>query len=335
MAGDAGIPTTSVAEALRVRAPHFAFMQAMWLLRRAYGDAPEPGFQGPPSEEFVRLRPSASLAFPPGEIEDFTDDSPTPPARRLTSTFLGLYGAHSPLPNFYSELVLQRIADDDNHALRAFLDIFNHRLLSLLYRGLLKYRGHLLFERHARDECSWRLFALSGFDQSEARPQAGVPAPMLLRFAGLWSQSPRSASAVGAILRTLLHPLPVRIAQCVPRWVYLRDDQRTRLGAHACRLGDDCTIGARVPDCTGKFRIQVGPVNLETYRRFLPGQQLLDTVRRLAGLAASDALAHDVEITLDRGDTAHLGVRLGQEGALGWTAGFFERSTTEVAITFS
>lgn len=336
MAVHAGTKALSVVEALADRAPHFAFMQAMWLLHRAHPQAVGLGHQGPPRAELVRLQPSVSLAFPPGEIEKFVPgDEEGGSLHRLVITFMGLYGLHSPLPNFYSESVLHRSDDEENHAVRAFLDIFNHRLLSLFYRGLIKYRGHLLFENEGADEFSWRLYALSGLATAGTVQATGLSGPRLLRYAGLFSQRPHSAASVAAIIATYLGGLPVRIVQCVKRWVYLRDDQQSKLGRGPCRLGDDATIGARVSDRTGKFRVVIGPVDFDTYRRFLPGGDFMDAVRKLAPLAASDWLAFDVQVILRGEDTPRLGMTLGQETHLGWTSGLFPEPTKDLPVVFS
>jgi type VI secretion system protein ImpH len=308
----------------------------MWLLRRAESDAIDVGRQGPPKSESVRLRPSVSLGFPPGEMESFVvgeepDSQPT-----LTTTFLGLYGAHSPLPNFYSEEILHRAADDEDHPVRDFFDIFNHRLLSLLYRGMIKYRGYLLFDGAGSDEFSWRLFALQGLAAEGTVAASELIGPRLLRFAGLWCQQPRSAAATAAILSVYLNCAAIRIEECVRRWVYLTDDQRSRLGVRSCRVGDDATIGERVADHSGKYRIVIGPLDYETFCRFLPGGDMMQTLSRLAPLAAGDWLDCEICVVLRRADAPQLGLRLGTETRLGWTTGLFDREPDDdVAVIFS
>lgn len=334
MAGHSGKQAPRLTEVLARRGPHFSFLQAMWLLRRAAPDAVEPGHQGPVADEFARLVPSVSLAFPPGDIESFSTDESARPSHRLVTTFLGLYGAHSPLPSHYSEFVLQHTDEDDRNPVRDFFDIFNHRLLSLLYRGMVKYRGHMLFSGDGSDEYSWRLFALCGLDSRELIASTGLPGTRLLRFAGLWSQAPRSANSVAALLRSYLGIAAIQIEQCVARWVYLKKDQVSRLGVGNCQLGNDATIGARVRDHAGKFRVTIGPVDIATYRQYLPGSELLETVRRLVRLAVGDTLTFDVRLILDGGDTAQLRVCLGEEGELGRTSGLGPRSGENLAVVF-
>lgn len=334
MVADARQSTPAVADALKDRAPHFAFLQAMWLLHRAYPGAVPPGRQGPASEELVRLRPSASLAFPPGDLDLF-ESRPGRPPFRLTTTFMGLYGTHSPLPSFYAEEIAKRCADDEDHITRLFLDVFNHRILSLLYRGILKYRGHLLFAPGADDEFSWRLFAVAGLSPEGVTATAGLPAQRLLRYAGLLSQKPRSAESLRAILAGWFGNLRTVVSQCAPRWVYLGPDLRSSLGQRSCQLGNDATIGARVRDWTGKFRVRIGPVDFDTYCSFLPGSANLRTVGNLVRASTGDALDHDVEVVVRAEDTPRLGITLARAGNLGWTTGLFTHPGHSLSVALS
>ena len=333
MASDAGATNTSVGKHLAQTTPFFTFLQAMWLLQRALPGSPPVGHQGPPDREPVRLRPSASLAFPACDIEQVEEFEDGRPPYRLTATFLGLYGAHSPLPSYYAEEVLFR-SDEGPDPIRDFLDIFNHRVFSLFYRGLLRYRGHLLYKDGGSDEFSWRLFALSGMAASEMAKMTGIRPERLLQFAGQWCQFPHSAASLVAILATYLDQPAIRIGQCVSRWVYLPLEKQSRLGYSANRLGEDATIGERVLDRTGKFRVTIGPVDFDTYLEYLPGSEKIADLGRLAKLGSGGWLAFDVEVILRGEDTPRLSVVLASEGKLGLTAGLFTRESDDLAVVF-
>jgi len=86
----------------------FTFFQAMRLLDQATPGAPRVGQLGPVAAEAVRLRPSSSLSF---QVADVTGierrPGDGPPRWLVTTAVLGLYGANSPLPAFYSEAILR------------------------------------------------------------------------------------------------------------------------------------------------------------------------------------------------------------------------------------
>jgi type VI secretion system protein ImpH len=119
------------------------------------------------------------------------------------------------------------------------------------------------------------------------------------------------------------------------RWIVLRSEDRTQLQpARAPRrlsaLGDGAVAGNRVWDRQSNFRIQLGPLSLADYERFLPGEPTLhalrDWVRQYLGLS----LQWDVCASL-RGDAVptlalpgrERGGKLralpGRQGRLGWT----------------
>ncbi len=332
MASDAGATKTSVGKALADDPSRFTFLQAMWLLQQALPESIAVGHQGPPDDEPVRLRPNASLAFPPCDIDSVVEQADKRPPYRLTTNFLGLYGAHSPLPNHYAESIVQESSEDD--PVRDFLDVFNHRLLSLFARGLLRYRGHLVYNRGGRDNYSWRLFALAGFDSDTLEGLDGIPRHRLLRFAGHWSSHPISASGAAGIISAYFHGIRVTIEQCVPRWVYLDDEQLCRIGQRASRLGVDTTVGSRIPDRMGRFRVVVGPVDMETYKSFLPGSENMTALSSLARLASGGWHTFDVELILRGEDSPQLSVSLGDRGELGRSAGFFSKPSDDVPIRF-
>src|SRR5262249_35327517 len=141
----------SVIGRLRTEPERFELVQAVRLLERAAACAARErrsaapahlGLDHDPRAEVVALRAALELAFPVAEIASL-DDSGRKPELRVT--MLGLNGVSGVLPSFYSQLVSD--ADrDKNAAPRDFLDMFNHRALSLFVRAAQKYRLPLAYE---------------------------------------------------------------------------------------------------------------------------------------------------------------------------------------------
>ena len=117
----------------------FSFYQAVRWLERLHPRAQPLGRAGSPEQEKVRLRPSTSLAFPPTDLEGVEPQSHGDKIQ-ITTTFFGLYGSDTPLPYSYAEHIAQISQEHYGRRVRSFLDIFHHRLLSLLYRAWDKYR---------------------------------------------------------------------------------------------------------------------------------------------------------------------------------------------------
>ncbi len=308
--------------------PHqFSFFQLVHLLQRSGSGGVPVGHTGPPSGELLRFRPVASLAFPDGDVaavERVTDEE----GRErfiVETTFLGLYGTTSPLPNYYSEELIQNPERDE--LLRGFLDLFHHRLLSLFYRCWEKYRYYVQFRQDTADEYSRRLLCLIGLGLpglSEAEP---IPRVRLLRYLGFLARRSCSAAELRAAISDYFDRIPTRISPWALRWVNVPQEARNQVGMRNCRLGEDLHLGESVRDRSAKFRITLGPLGLERYLLFLPDAEEFQALDGLVRLLVIDQLLFEVEVILRREEIPDLrlaegsrGARLGQTTWLGTPA---------------
>ena len=321
MAGKNGTAGPSLKEQLQGQARATSFFQLVQLLERYYRPSSPVGGSGPAAGEVIRFRPESSLGFPACDVTQVDVISENPDRFRITTTFFGLYGTTSPLPIFYSEQILWREQGGDNQAPRDFLDLFHHRALSLLYRTWLKYRYHLQFQPKGTDQVSQRLFALIGLGTQGLREEnTDLCSVRLLRYAGILTQRPRSASALEGLLSDYFDGIPVRVEPCTGRWMTIKSQQRLTLGRRNARLGEDCLLGERVFGRTGSFRVCLGPLDYEHFRRFFPGQNDFRHLQFLVRLFVGNGLAFDVELILSSTEVPPLRLRAGEgQGRLGWS----------------
>ena len=272
--------------------PHaYGFFQLVRLLEE-YAEADADEAAAPDyARERIRFRGEASLRFAPADVlalERVPDPAGGPDRFRMTISFLSLYGATAPTPLYFSEMICQ--ADTGQESFRDFLDLFNHRAARLYYRAWRKYRPHM------RRDPEWfaeRTADLLGFPLAELRALAGRSGPRVLGYAGLFSQHPRGAEGLRRVLRHSLGGVPVEIEQFVPDWHPIPPDHRNRLGIAGAKLGEDLSVGERVRDRGGKFRVVLGPVGYEAFERFLPGGADHATLRDWIRLYAPEALTFD------------------------------------------
>lgn len=273
----------------------FSFFRAVWLLERARPGAAPVGELGPARDEAVRLRPSTSLAFPSADVLELERREDEAGAWwRVTTPLLGLYGVTSPLPSFYSEDILQaELREEEEDPGRLFLDVLNHRLLSLLYRAWSKYRWEFTYRPDGSDRMSQRLLGWLGLATPEQQATLGVPPGRLLRYAGALTQRPRSAGLVAGVLADWFD-VPVHVEQCVARRVAVPVEDRNRLGMANATLGGDLVVGERVLDRGGKCRVRLGPLPFETYETLHPGGTRHPALCELAAFLLPDALVFDL-----------------------------------------
>ncbi len=315
----------------------FSFFQAVRLLeweglRRTADARQQPtlpvGEDHDPRREAVRLVAAGGLAFPPNEIASVKEREGGPPV--MAVSFLGLTGPSGVLPQHYTETLLVAHRDKKT-ALRAFLDIFNHRTLSHFYRAWRKYRLPVGYEQAVArgwpgdDPISRALLALVGLGTPHLRERMGVPDATILHYAGHFAHGTRPAGVLEDIVADLFG-LPVSVIQFRGRWLTLAEDDRTRLpdagtpdGAF-CQLGVDSIAGLRTWDIQNGFRIRLGTLGYGDFCAFLPGAPQARLLAELVRLYVGPSLDYDVQVRLRRDDVPRL--QLGAEGPgaarLGW-----------------
>lgn len=305
-------------------APGFSFFQLVQLLERSRAGAARVGRDGPVSREAIRFRPAASFAFPTSDVAavELEEGADGIPRYRVEVSFLGLYGSVSPLPNYFTEEILQESGDDS--LVREFMDLFHHRLISLFYRCWEKYRYHVLFRGEGEDEFSRRVLCLMGVGL--VRPGRGdaLAGARLLRYCGLLARQPCSALALERTIADWHDGLPSRVVPFAGRWVRIPADQRSRLGSANAVLGETAQAGEEVLDRAGRFRIVIGPVGLEQFVRFLPGEEGFRTLQEMASLFLRDRLEFETEAIVHRDEIPELrlsedsvAARLGRTSWLG------------------
>lgn len=265
----------------------FDFFQAVRLLELASPGSSPVGEGAEPAREAVRFRSGVGLDFPASDVSEVRPpEAPAAPAR-MTVNFMGLAGATGPLNMPSTELIIERAWHGDE-APRDFLDIFNHRLVSLLYRTRKLHRVALDNAAPGQDQVASYLYSVAGLGMDSMRGRMQVKDRALLFYAGLLGQQPRSMAGLEALLS---HYFGVR-AEGHPfkgRWRALEESQWTRIGESGqnMTLGADAVVGTRVWDEDGAFEIELGPLTREQFEDFLPTgwafRPLCDLVRFYVG----------------------------------------------------
>lgn len=283
----------------------------LWLERRY----PQPGGIGStfsPRRETVRFRANPSLSFPPEEVAAIDPPREDGGPVTVTANLFGLHGPSSPLPPSLTERV---VLADDSGALRDFLDLFNHRLLSLLFLVWKHYRHHQRYRSGASDPISGMVAALFGMLTDDAR----TARPLLMPYAGILSLSNRSAPVLASIVGDFFQ-IPCAVEEFVAREIRIPDEARWQLGGSGLALGIDTITGERMGDAAGKFRLRLGPLNAKRCNQLLPDGKDHRPLVEIVRLAIRDPLDWDLAFILSPGEAKAFVLgdnRLGWEGWLG------------------
>jgi type VI secretion system protein ImpH len=275
--------SVNLIEYLRKEPQGFDLFQAVTLLERAYAAEHRRAVgTSVGMDETVRLGSQVDLSFAASDITSVEEETfrhgrgdnrkrPGPPLTLRTSA-LSLAGASGPLPIAFTEMLLERRRLGDRAGLD-FLDIFNQRLLSFLYRGRRKH--HVALQGHHRlaDAALLRcLDSVSGLGRAEGA-QGPNGEKGWLRHAGLQNGAPRSMASMVAVLRDRLG-IKFACIQFVGAWHPLAEYERARLAGPGSRkrtlLGKGAALGHRVWDQEDGIELSTPPLSYERFAALMP-----------------------------------------------------------------
>lgn len=262
-------PSASVTGNLLDKTTGYSFFQAIRLLRLHSHTC-----TGKELEEFfrdhLRVRPQLSLGFPATDLTGIEqEEREDGDVYRLETTFLGLYGASSPLPVFYTEELLAE-ASEDKSVTRDFLNIINNNPYVQFFRAWS--RSRLMLKAVDEKDGAWleRLNSLLGYGHYKAFSHV-PPECRRFRHIGLLTQYPRSAVGLETLLKDSLQHGDIHVEQCVLRKVKIPDDQRFCLGVDSNVLGERSWVGEELEDRNSKFAVHLHELDSGRFHQLLPG----------------------------------------------------------------
>ena len=298
----------------------YEFFQAVRLLERSSPGRKPVGRFARPSTEVARFGAHPSLTFPASEIQSLQQRPGQPPLVEVN--FMGLTGPVGVLPHAYTHLVMERIRQKDT-ALRDFLDLFHHRIISLFYQAWEKYRFAIAYERDERDRFSHHLLDLIGLGTAGLQDRQDVADDSLLYYCGLLAMNTRSAAALEQILGDYFE-VPVAVEQFVGAWYAVDAENQCHVGEETGwseQLGWGAVAGDELWDQQSRIRIRLGPLTFAQYHDFLPGQSAWWELRAIARFFARGEFDIEVQLVLNREEVppCELGEQADAAPQLGWS----------------
>ncbi|MEO8595144.1 MAG: type VI secretion system baseplate subunit TssG [Candidatus Solibacter sp.] len=299
----------------------FEFFQAIRLMSRTQPGRQVVGRFSNPASEVVRFAANADVSFPASEIQSLSQIPGGPPLMRVN--FFGLQGPQGILPRAFCELVNERIRARD-YTMRDFLDLFNHRLISLFYQAWEKFHFEIPYERGELDRFSHHVLALIGLNTPGLQSRQEVADDSLLFYGGLLSMHSRSATGLRQVLWDYFG-VPVEIEQFVGAWYPVEEESQCSLGGngdYSEQLGVGAVVGNETWDQQSRIRIQLGPLTLDQYVDFLPGHEGHKQLKSLTRFYTGGEYDVEVQLILRKQDVpqCELKAQDGDGPQLGWTS---------------
>jgi type VI secretion system protein ImpH len=322
--------------------PHsFDFFQAVRLLELLQPGRLPVGDFANPRQETVRFGAHSSLSFPASSIQTLEPAAPGAPPS-MTVNFMGLVGPIGLLPNYYTELVAERLRAHDT-ALSDFLNIFHHRIISLFYRAWERSHFTIGYEREGTDVMTSRLLDLVGLGLPSLQSRQVIRDESILYYSGLFGLSSRSALALESIISDYFD-VPVEIEQFVGVWRSLGETDQCCFDTgnlESRQLGFGAVAGDEIWDRQSRAQIRIGPLDAARYRDFLPEGTSFEPLRALVRFYSGNDVEYEVQLILKQEQVP--ACELGDEPGntqLGWFTWMksnpsFDRNPCDTVLLFA
>ncbi|MGH8229527.1 MAG: type VI secretion system baseplate subunit TssG [Steroidobacteraceae bacterium] len=334
MAGASGQPPDRVSEAgrsaaleaLRAQPHRFSLFAALRLIEQCFPEHPRLGESRKAADDPVRFAQRPSLSFAPSDVAGFQLPPDGGPAHLEQYSF-GLFGPNGALPLHLTEYAYERHRQREDATFSDFVNLFQHRLISLFYRAWADADPATSFDRPQSDRFGLYLGALLGLGTPAARNRDAVPDQAKLSRAAQFAPKARSSDGLENVLADYFG-LAIEVRQFIGEWMDIPPELFCRLGRDpaSASLGRTAALGRTSWQCQHKFEIVIGPVTLASFAGFLPGSRGLAELRALVRLYTNDEWGWQLRLVLR--DAEVPGIRLGSAGQLGWSTWLGGRGQT-------
>jgi len=260
MAPKSGTDSTPLIEKLIEDPESFEFFQAVRLLTKLDPAKAPVGGDADPEDEAVRFSSTISFHFPRSDIVSISNADEEDAQPRMEVYFMGVASptSYGSLPLRYTEhiLTLQKMK---SFAFRDFIDIFNHRSISMFYRAVAKHNLAISHEQDDRRLIEKILLSLIGMGLPDQGDRFTFNDRALLARTGLLGRRPLPAVSLENLILSYFR-VKAEVRQFCPRWYKVEDEELTRLGRENSILGLDLLLGSNVQLAQFGFRIKLGPL---------------------------------------------------------------------------
>lgn len=249
----------------------FEFPQVVRIIQQLFPKHPLGTFDDP-SLDPLHIQGHVGLQHKSSEVQHLSPGHTLGAPSRLTVNFFGIAGIQGPLPDVFTELLMDRIRQKDL-AFRDFLDIFNHRLGTFWFKLYALLSPSLLDAPMEETYLGQCLIDLGGARFHEEKLA-------ILPLCTLFWQ--RSSSLIG--LEKAIEGyfnIPCRIRPFMGGWHTVHPSDYTQLGVQHTRLGYSTILGHKSYATNKSFRLYLGPIDYTVFQDFLPTQDRRSGYHRL------------------------------------------------------
>lgn len=308
----------SVAEDLYQNSYQYEFHQAIKILQILEPHLEKLGQGVIADKEIATIKTNVTLSPPPSDIYHLEKAQAPKQNVSMSINFMGIAGHGGPLPDAYTEIILDRNRSLDP-AFSDFLDIFGHRVTSISHRIHVKYNFTLELAEPHKTQVAHILFAVGGIGKPEEAAAGILPVRCYLKYIGHFWQQPHSVTGLQIILKDFFN-LPIHVEEFIGQWFTLESSQMTLIGTQGIMndLGGNACLGDRIWTNSETIRIHIGSLTLKQYTDLFPGGDLNKKISLMARHYLGFRCHFDLSLQLEQVEIPY--TKLDGTAHLGWTS---------------
>ncbi|MDR1948635.1 MAG: type VI secretion system baseplate subunit TssG [Spirochaetaceae bacterium] len=282
-------------------APEFwAFIRS---LENSNPGLPRLGWAKRPADENIRFGQAPYLHFTATEIAEIIEGGRQAGVdATIIVYFFGLLGIQGPMPLEFTGYVFRRSRSHYDNTWRRFLDIINHRFLTLFYRAYSTYQQSISFDRPEDDHIGNIIKALAGMPPVKEMKNGAFTERLesiALSSAQHFSFQLKNRYGLLDMLCSIFN-YKIELAEFavsyydIPRyrWAVLGNEKTSTLGRNI-------QIGRFMINMAGRFEIRLGPISFEEYNDFMVGHTGFDLFTQAVNLYLDRPLAYSILFIID------------------------------------
>ena len=282
------VETSEIEKDLLENISRYSYAQSIRILHRLILQ------RGGNPETQIQVYPALSMGMPDSELVSIEKKEGV---YKIHTNFLGLYGASSPLPTFYTDELISA-QQDDRPSVKDFLDIFHRRLYTLYAEAQEKYFPLQAVMEKGKSDLADLLLSCMGL--RDKKLQTLFPEPtQLLRYISLLGSKQRSAEGLKTVLKDILPGVTIEVNQCVENYITAPTRYRFYLGERGNSIGDNALLGDKLIDRASKIMISIGPMSHKTFDRLLNDGRQWPMLVALIKFYLNVPLDCDLQLLLD------------------------------------
>jgi len=278
------------------------FISAMRLIESRFPEKPRLGEGARVSDDMVRLSQHISLSFKGPALQSFEKTVSGQHGHRLYCNFFGLLGSNGPMPLHYTGYADQRSRHHSDPTFREFLDLFNHRMLSLFYRASAAFDPAVNHDRPNENNFDVFIGALGGYMHGGGLSRDAIP-DSFKRYQAISLGSMAKSPEVLEKLVEEYFDVPASVSEFVGGWLKLPVNAQISLDSHSSssQLGVASYAGRKVWSIAHKFRLAIGPLDWSDYLSFKPGGKRVNALYDLVRNYVGDEWDWDINLLINKG----------------------------------